>query len=255
MFLMPFFLLVINFFICISSTNIYKQKILSPTQWSQIRRLLQNPELTSDIKQKLQNVIYVHYKNWAIYKAMEFKKVHCFKCRNIKTNELSLYSIKGLVSAIRNYNASYPFSPFANFYIDGELYRGLTMLQPITLIPKSQRISKQWRLNNKKYYKKSLIPKMIGFDNYIFEKNQKMEDDDNAHSLFYLDEYKQQWDNIYNILNKDPYLIRIFKYKYDYQFNKIRSNKQISQLLCCSEETIRKAIVKIKLYLSKETLK
>jgi hypothetical protein len=45
------------------------------------------------------------------------------------------------------------------------------------------------------------------------------------------------WENINNL---DPFSKRIIYLKYDIDFNKVRSNKIISELMCCSEETIRK---------------
>ena len=42
------------------------------------------------------------------------------------------------------------------------------------------------------------------------------------------------------INNLAPFSKRIMYLKYDKDFNKIRSNKIISHLMCCSEENIRK---------------
>ena len=36
---------------------------------------------------------------------------------------------------------------------------------------------------------------------------------------------------------------RIFHLRFDYEFNIIRSNKNIGELMCCSEENIRKNLV------------
>ena len=48
--------------------------------------------------------------------------------------------------------------------------------------------------------------------------------------------YKLLWDKINKL---DPFTKRCIYLKYNYQFDKIRSNKQISLLMCCSEEHIR----------------
>jgi hypothetical protein len=50
---------------------------------------------------------------------------------------------------------------------------------------------------------------------------------------------------IWNKINKLDFFTRqMFYYKFDFYFNKIRSNKHISELMCCSEENVRKNLVK-----------
>ena len=55
-----------------------------------------------------------------------------------------------------------------------------------------------------------------------------------------IENYKNLWEKINNI---DLFSKRIIYLKYDFEFNKIRSNKHISELMCCSEENIRKKLV------------
>ena len=57
-----------------------------------------------------------------------------------------------------------------------------------------------------------------------------------------------------NIYNLDEFSKNVFYYKYDYNFDKIRSNKNISKLLNCSEETIRKNLKKTKTIIKKYLL-
>jgi hypothetical protein len=45
------------------------------------------------------------------------------------------------------------------------------------------------------------------------------------------------------INNLDSFSKRIIYLKYDFDFNKIRSNKHIGQLMCCSEENIRNNLI------------
>lgn len=49
----------------------------------------------------------------------------------------------------------------------------------------------------------------------------------------------EKWDKINNL---NSFTVKIFSLKYDFEFNKLRSNKNISNLMCCSEEYIRKSI-------------
>ena len=63
--------------------------------------------------------------------------------------------------------------------------------------------------------------------NTILDKHEKYE------------KYKIIWNKINNL---DSFTIKILSLKYDFEFNKLRSNKNISNLMCCSEENIRKSI-------------
>jgi hypothetical protein len=49
---------------------------------------------------------------------------------------------------------------------------------------------------------------------------------------------------IWNIINNfDPFTKRVYQLKYDYEFNKIRTNKEISVLMSCSEEYVRQKLI------------
>jgi hypothetical protein len=58
---------------------------------------------------------------------------------------------------------------------------------------------------------------------------------------------KFKLEEIINTINLSltPFLKRIFYLKYDIDFKTIRSNKNIANLMCCSEECIRKNLIKI----------
>lgn len=82
----------------------------------------------------------------------------------------------------------------------------------------------------------------IGFDNYwIFEKKQEL------NSL----EMERNIDELWEKIELDSFSKRVFQYKYDIYFNTIRSNREISELMCCSEETIRMNLKKTRENLKK----
>jgi Fic family protein len=56
---------------------------------------------------------------------------------------------------------------------------------------------------------------------------------------------KEQFTNLFN--GQTAFVKRIIYLKYIFNSTKILSNKHVSKLMCCSEETIRKHIVKLKL--------
>jgi len=206
-----------------------------------IKNSIKHPEIQISERNRINNIIFSKYKSWSIDKAYKFKKFHRYKCRNISIEDLKLYSLEGLMKAVKKYNGNSFFHYYAEKYIMGELYKGLTDLQPITIIPKSIRRSKTNTLKteNNYIYKKLLNTQFIGFDNYwMFEKRQPIKTEINSLQTRY---------DIWNSIKlKDAFSKRVFEYKYDIDFNKIRSNKQISILMACSEETIRKNMEKTK---------
>jgi RNA polymerase sigma factor (sigma-70 family) len=208
---------------------------LSNNQWKDIRLLLQHPKTTIAMREHIRQIIFTKYRTWTIHQAYIFKRYHRYKCRNINIEDLTLYSLEGLQIAVNKYNGSSYFHTYANQYILWKLYEGLTDLQPITIISKSIRKRSNKPIKNRNQYKKLLNSQFIGFDHYwMFEKNQERK------SLKKERNVEELWEKI----ELDIFSKRVFQYKYDIFFNKIRSNKEISELMCCSEETIRMNIKK-----------
>lgn len=193
------------------------------------------------MREKIREILFTKYQTWTIHQAYEFKRYHCYKCRNINIEDLTLYSLQGLQKAVNRYNGSSYFHTYANKYILWQLYQGLTDLQPITILSKSIR-KRSLKNGNRNQYKKLLNTQFIGFDYYwIFEKKQELNS---------LEIERRNIDELWEKIELDLFSKRVFQYKYDIYFNKIRSNREISELMCCSEETIRMNLKK-----SREILK
>ena len=225
------------------------QTYLTKNQWSQLRYLIQQPLKPEYIRKQINNIIYSKYESWAINKAYEFKRFHTFKCRNIRIEDLILYSLEGLKQSTEKYNGSYYFHSYAQKYIEGQLYKGLTELQPITNIPKYIRKSKNHTLKNEynHYYKKRINTQFVSYSDYwIFEKKQ------HPYDFSSVLENTHQLQELWLLLEKelDPVSMRILRYKYDSSFQILHSNKWISKYMSCSEETIR-----IRIQQSKEKMK
>lgn len=221
------------------------QQNLSIHQWGLIKNILKHPETPISIRNKMSEIIYSKYETWAIHKAYQFKQFHKYKCRNINIDDLILFSLEGLKKATIKYNGNSPFYFYADIYISGELYKGLTKLQPITSIPKSIRSNKKNELKTiyNRRYKKILNTLFVSYDDYwMFEKRQDLSNDINP--IIENNFYHEIWNEICEKL--DPNSNKILKYKFDYYFNKLNSNKRISELMCCSEETIRQNLKKSK---------
>jgi len=208
---------------------------LTTNQMYQITNLIRNPSLDSDQREKINQVLYKSYEKWAVKKATDFKKNNMFTCKNINTNELVLCSKIGLFKSIKKYNGNSSFIYFSDFYIKGELFKLVTSHYSFSNIPKSTRMkSKQnYSEDNLLVYKENLDPILRSdFENTPNLNKETILDKMGVYGL-----NVEMWGKINNL---DAFSKRIMYLKYDNEFNKIRSNKFICELMCCSEENIRK---------------
>jgi len=199
-------------------------------------------------------------------KAYEFKQFHKYKCRHISVNELYLYANTGLIKGIQNYNCtinqinanninithSMRFLNYVNIYVKGEMYQGLTKLMPITSVSKYDRMTKKYsgdkekqKIKKTRQYTKFLSDDNIFLNQLSFEIYKKQNDDDNIPNpnakVFDWTDYTIYWVKINNL---EPFDSMIMHLKYNYKFEKLRSNKYIAELMVCSEETIRMSLKK-----------
>jgi hypothetical protein len=97
-----------------------------------IRNILKNPSTASEIKSRVNSILYKKYYEYTINKAYSFSKYNKIKHNNkISANELSNYALRGLYKAIIRYNATYTFINHLDLYIQYELYTGYKELYPI----------------------------------------------------------------------------------------------------------------------------
>lgn len=217
---------------------------LNNYQINLINSLIKSNKLSHIQRNKINNIIYISYEKWAIKKAVEFKKFHKYKCQDISTSELILSSKIGLFKSIKKYNGNYSFINFSEFYVKGELLRTLTNSFSFSSVDKKIRIQSKKNTSHEELinYKKYLKPHMISYDkNWKFDKLIKIKNQDAILNDFLEREDGTQkcvsmWNKIDDL---NPFCKKIFYLKYDREFNKIRSNKNISILMCCSTENIR----------------
>ena len=93
-----YILLLLNIIFVIESLH------LTNTQIVMINNLIQNPDLKSQEREKINYILYKAYEKFAIKKALDFKILHKFKCTDIKKDELILVSKIGLFKSIKKYN-------------------------------------------------------------------------------------------------------------------------------------------------------
>jgi hypothetical protein len=207
---------------------------INNNQWITINTFLSNNREHPSINQDkiIYNIIYSNYKDWAFYNAYKFKQLHKYKCSQIKQQELNLYASLGLIKAIRNYDPSKnaTFSIYASKYIFGELYNGMTELQTVLLFTHREKI-----------YKKPML--VVGNDDYIFDKNiHSNQDYGNDNNYKKHDDF---WSKIY-LMDISAITKKIIILKFSFDLQEVKSNKEISNILGYSEETIRKHIIQFK---------
>ena len=238
-------IITIFLFFVINIIPIISINYLTQKQWSSIKYILNHPCKTEKMTNTIQQVIFQHYKHWAFKKAYEYKNKYYTQCKHIPYEELKIYASKGLFLAIKNYNTSYSFSKYASTYIDGQLFYGLSEMHPITPLSITKRINKKWRLKNNILYKKFIKTNLIGDNIYYYNycKNDYLEDKKKISYEEYVNILSESWNIIDNL---DPISKRIMKYRYNYYFEKIRTNEHVGELMCYSDEFVRRKIMKIK---------
>jgi len=186
-------------------------KTLSNSQWSNINNILR---ITKDehIQTKIRNVIYEYYESWAIHQSHVFKQYHSYLCKDIKGDDLAMFGCIGLQKSTINYDATKcgVFAKYADFYIKGELYKGVRKLKP--QVHCSSHID---------YLHTAPKAPILQLD---------------------LEFFTEKWESIKKSLTNFEY--RCVIYKYSFEFIKEMPNSHIAKLMSCSEETVRKAIVK-----------
>lgn len=213
--------------------------------WNQIRNILAHSSITNEMKEAIHKRIYYYYEFLALKQTTTFYEKYWKYCNHIPKKELSLYALNGLNRAIETYNPKYMFNTHAITYINGELFKGLTDLQPLTNLPKSCRRSSLWIKNNRKIFEIKTNPVLIQNDWQMDKLVNNNSGEDNSTINYYdkIDKYEKIWSKINNL---ESFTKQIYHLKYDYTFTKIRSNAKISHLLGCSEEYVRSKISKSK---------
>jgi hypothetical protein len=194
---------------CLPFVHVYINK----KQWSQINSFLTNKNFSiieqkeqQKQKEQINKMIYSHYEKWAFYKASQFKQLHFYKCKEIRQQELNLYASIGLNKAIQNYDpckcVNTTFSIYSINYIMGELYNGMTILQPISILTKTERKKGYYNRNDNSKYTTTLV----GDDEYLFDSNSILFDQNNYNHNNLHNQYKELWSTIETM--KIPHLTK-----------------------------------------------
>ena len=202
-------------------TNKIQCKFLSREQQKTIHKIIINPKTTPQMRETINNILYSYYEPWAVSEANRFRKLHPHKCTIIHPEELKIAAKYGLYKGICKYDPSKSsnFIKFVSIYVKSMLYSELT---------------KNMKPYNYKPWTKTVL--FYGIDYWKLEKWKK-KDHFIAEDKFDSDDLWQKIDQI-----EDPFTKRIFYLKFDREFNKAMSNKEIAEYMCCSEEKVRKQL-------------
>ena len=208
--------------------SVASYKMITPSQWDFLHHYLKSPSTTPSMKNKA-NLILFHRHLPLVHKMVyDFRAYHKRKSMNIMNDDLLFYGYKGLYDSVRKYNPEYNFVQFAKIYIQGALYKGISVHNPI---------SKQSMKERRKrvVFKDAAIYELrrnyyLRHKDFIASPKPIYEDD-------YL--YAQIWNKINDF---KPFAKRLFYLKFDFYLNKIRSNKEVALLMDCSEEWARRNI-------------
>ena len=229
-----------NILLCIIFFNFVTSLNLTSYEWTLIKNILINPSCTSEIKEKINSILFEKYKTWTVNQVYVFKKKHPHLCKNVQTNELKIYSLEALSRVIQDYKPQYPFHSYLEKYIMWNLYKGVSALQPLNRIPLYKRTSKKY-LQFRKENQIKIEPLFIGFDDSWQIENKESVQNNIENYRKYEDDIEEFFIKANKINNNRDKQIFYYKFYYDLGY-KIRSTVDVAKYMCLSEETIRKSI-------------
>lgn len=226
--------------------------LLTPSQWRKLEKCIRRTDLTPNMRIKINHIIFHHYIPLAYTQCNKFMKLHKFKSRSLSKDELRLYSLSGLYHATRNYNGYSNFGKYATIYINGALYNGLSERYPISKVSSRKRRQKQYY----SYSNDDLFDHMYNNTNtnYYLGTTFSNRIRSTLHTnprVIDIDKYLCVWKYIDTL---EPFQKRIVYSKFNFQFDVIRTNKHISLLCGCSEETVRKYVYKTVVNLTRHNI-
>jgi hypothetical protein len=204
---------------------------LHSNHWNIINNLLKKDKY----RKPIENILYNHHHYWSRKYTKNFIKKYNFIINNHQLKNLQCCASIGLLKSIRNYNGRGNFYVYSSIYMNGELFKGITQVYPIKLLPHHLRVNKKWKQSNPETFLKNMkATKYIGNDEYILE--------------------YCKINNSYNLPNEIRKIItdlpsqdiRLFYSRYNvHDLSVKRTVKYLSYLFACSEKTINKRLSNI----------
>ena len=243
---------MVSFIMCILLTGyiLPVSSYITSNNFNTIVRLIKNQTLSKGQRDQINNVLFKSYEAWAVKQAALFKKKHYYKCSKISLDELSNYSKTGLYKSIIKYNGTSDFNFFASLYINYEFKKALTDAYSLSILPRGIRASskKNMTSENLTNYMNLLFIDCYSNVNHLYRQNQDLPHDS-------IDDYyiKHTLNKVWMFINNLPsFEKRIMHIKYDFFLKDVNSTYKVAQLMCCSQETIRKVLHKVQKKIKRE---
>jgi len=125
---------------------------LSTIEWKNINYILNHNDSTPELRDKVKNIIYNYYENWAFSMVNLIKNKHWEKCGAIQLDELKLYAYIGLRKALINYDST-KYNQFTNYaikYVYSEIFSGIYELTPIYASDENYKYKNKQKVFNRK---------------------------------------------------------------------------------------------------------
>jgi len=240
---MHIFYFMWTWIIVAATTSVVALHLTTP-QLGQIDRLIRNPRLTTLHRRTINRILYRSYEKWAVKSATRFRYKHRNKCRNIRKQDLILSSKIGLYKSIERYNGKYAFIPFSTLYVKGELYKTLTDHYSMSSVPRKERVMDKgnYTLAQMADYNTRLETPLLGYaQSWLFHDIYRSDSENPLDTINSREVFEKAWIKVGQM---DDFTRRAMQYKYDFEFNRIRTNAEVAELLACSEETARQSVLK-----------
>lgn len=224
--------------------SILSAAFLTPSQKKLVQNIIQNKDVSPEIKNKTKEIIAIHYTPWALsqYNIFVYKNRNYLHKHHVHLSDLRQYAMLGMIKALKNYNASVDFTIYAQKYVLGTLHQGVTDLIP------SRPIMHKSRLHGNKVP----ITTFTHENTWMFDKLDKRNGrecgpDKILHGKHEYIHYKHAIDKINNIVGGfTHYEQRMFYSRYSRStLKEINTIDKVANLMCCSNETYRKKMNKI----------
>ena len=211
-------------------------KMITKQQWNYYQHLILKPSLSNSMREKVDYILFMRHQPLIHRMGRNFVAYHKHKSKFIIYEDIVQHGASGLLHAIRNYNGRSSFYRYAQTYINGAMYKGLTVHYPITAMSAKER-KKRKQVN---YTNFDDCGPLDRHRNIYLGKNTFVK---SPYESQYLSKFFDDCIAKWKIINNMPaFTMRVMYQKYDFEFNILRSNKEISLLNSCSEETIRKNV-------------
>lgn len=217
---------------------------LTVNQMHSARRLLNNPALPTVERTTIRRVLFVSHEKWAVKQAKEFKTLHRYKCRDISLDELAFAGKVGLFKSSQKYDGRIEFVRFSEIYVKSELLNAMTSrLSTTSCLSKRERMSSKTptRSLENDYKRVPQIYRLDTFNDCVA--SSELTPVERYQTTEFINIHTETIQSCNNVFVKRAIMLKWWRHP---ETNKPLSNSRIAELMCCSEETVRKTAINIR---------